>query len=99
MPIASVMELVNSAVDMLFSERYSFYRNVAAVVGATFLLKIAVKELFTLASGFRAFFLAPWGVSRTNLRKYGSWASEPPADDETTVMLLMILKYSYHRSI
>ena len=71
------MELVSGAVDVFFSERYSFYRNVAAVVGATYLLMIAVKGLRALTSGFRAFFLAPWGVGRTNLKKYGRWASEP----------------------
>ena len=67
------MELV---IDV-FSERYCVYRNVAAVVGAAYLLVIAVKALRTLTSGFCAFFLAPWGIGRTNLKKYGSWAGEP----------------------
>ena len=73
----AVMELVNQALALLSSERFILCRNVAAVVGTAYLLKIAVKELCSLTSGFRAFFLAPWGVSRTNLKKYGSWAGEP----------------------
>ena len=70
------MELVNSAVDVFFSERYSFYRNVAAVVGAAYLLKMVASELCSFTSGFCAFFLAPWGIRRTDLKKYGNWAGE-----------------------
>ena len=47
------------------------------MVGSLYLLKVAVGELWTLAGGFRTFFLAPWGISRTNLKKYGQWAGEP----------------------
>ena len=48
----------------------------AAVIGAVYLLRILSRGLWELANAFRAYFLAPWGVSRKNLRKYGSWASE-----------------------
>ena len=55
---------------------YHYYRNVAAVVGVLYLLKVFLRELWTLGGGFCAFFLAPWGISRTNLRKYGEWAGQ-----------------------
>ena len=49
-------------------------RNVAAIFGAGILLKWMLKHVWQLSGGFCAFFLAPWGVSRTNLKKYGPWA-------------------------
>ena len=70
------MDLANQAVDMLFCERFSFVRNVAAFVGTAFLLKMFIGDLLSLLNTFRAFFLAPWGISRLNLKKYGNWASE-----------------------
>ena len=57
-------------------ERFSFCFNVAAVIGAGYLLKILVLTLCSLVSWCRAYILAPRGISRVNLLKYGSWASE-----------------------
>ena len=72
-----VMELANQAAEVLFfSERLSLFRSVAAVIGAAWLLKVVLGELLALLNTFRAYFLAPWGISRMNFRKYGSWASE-----------------------
>ena len=70
------MEIVTQAVDLFFSERFCFYRNIAAVVGAAYVLRVFMNHFCSLASGFNAFFLAPWGITRINLKKYGSWASE-----------------------
>ena len=71
------MELANQAAEVLFfSERLSLFRSVAAVIGAAWLLKVLLGELLALLNTFRAYFLAPWGISRMNLKKYGNWASE-----------------------
>ena len=51
-------------------------RNIAAVVGVLYLSNVALRRLHKLAGGLRAYFLAPLGISRTNLRKYGKWAGE-----------------------
>ena len=51
-------------------------RNAVAVVGLGYLLRAALHEVWTLANGFCAYFLAPQGVGRTDLRKYGSWAGK-----------------------
>ncbi len=53
------------------------FRNVAALVGAGYVLRLAISELYRLAGGFRAYFLAPWGISGVNLKKYGEWAGRP----------------------
>ena len=69
------MEIVTQAVDLFFSERFCFYRNIAAVLGAAYLLYVSINLLSYLASGFNAYILAPCGITRINLKKYGSWAS------------------------
>ena len=69
--------MANQAAEMLFfSERLSLFRSVAAVIGAAWLLKVLLGELLALLNTFRAYFLAPWGISRMNFKKYGNWASE-----------------------
>ena len=45
-----------------------------AVVGVLWLSWWLLKALKALAGDFCAFFLAPWGTSRINIKKYGSWA-------------------------
>ena len=71
------MELTNQAADVLFfSERLSLFRSVAAMIGMVWLLKVVLGELLALLNTFRAYFLAPLGIFRMNLKKYGSWASE-----------------------
>ncbi len=44
------------------------------MLGTFVIGRLILRELCGLLSGFRAFFLAPMGLGRTNLRKYGSWA-------------------------
>ena len=51
-------------------------RNVAAIFGAGVLLKWMLKQVWQLSGGFCAYFLAPWGISQINLKKYGPWAGE-----------------------
>ena len=54
----------------------SIHRNVAAVIGTLILLRFSLRLLSNLCAWIRAYFLAPWGIGRTNLKKYGPWASE-----------------------
>ena len=54
----------------------SILRNVAAVIGTLILLHFSLHLLSNLCTWIRAYFLAPWGIGRTNLKKYGPWASE-----------------------
>jgi len=61
-------------IDLFYSEQFCFYRNVAAVVGSLYLVRLVWSLLWQLLGGFCAFFLAPWGISRINLKKYGPWA-------------------------
>jgi 17beta-estradiol 17-dehydrogenase / very-long-chain 3-oxoacyl-CoA reductase len=49
-------------------------RNVVSVVGVLWLSWLTLRALKALAGDFCAFFLAPLGISRINLKKYGSWA-------------------------
>ena len=66
---------MEQATDFLTSEKFSMYRNVLSVLGAAYLLKVMIGNAWSLAGGFCAHFLAPWGISRIDIRKYGSWAS------------------------
>ena len=54
----------------------SAYRDIAAIVGVAYLSKYAIRSLLSLWSGFRAYYLAPWGIFRTNLKRHGEWAGE-----------------------
>ena len=60
--------------DLILSERFNLYRNFAAVLGTLWLSRFLFTELQSLGSGFLAYFLAPWGIYKTNLKKYGQWA-------------------------
>jgi len=44
------------------------------VVGSLYVVRLVWSHLRQLLGGFRAFFLAPWGIFRINLKKYGPWA-------------------------
>ena len=56
---------------------FSYCRSAAAVLGALFLGRFALRELCTILSGFRAFFLAPLGLGGgANLCKHGNWAGK-----------------------
>lgn len=81
------MELADQAAEpaevLFFSECFSLFRNVAAVIGAVWLLnvvqgRVLVKllALKTLLNTLLAYFLAPWYISRMNLKKYSNWAGE-----------------------
>ncbi len=54
----------------------STHRNVAAVVGSLVLLRFTLRFLCNACSWLRAYFLAPLGLGRTNLKKYGPWAGK-----------------------
>jgi 17beta-estradiol 17-dehydrogenase / very-long-chain 3-oxoacyl-CoA reductase len=47
---------------------------VVGVVGVLWLSWLTLRVLKALAGDFYAFLLAPLGISRINLKKYGSWA-------------------------
>ena len=61
----------------MVSNWYILTRNAAAVVGIVWLSWVSLKILKFFVEGFHAFVLAPWGILRTNLKKYGQWAGEP----------------------
>lgn len=63
-------------VDLLTSEKFSVYRNILSVLGAAYVLNVLLRTILSLSGDFCAYFLAPCGISRINLRKYGSWASK-----------------------
>ena len=44
------------------------------MVGAGYVIQTVLREVCTLASGTAAYVLAPRGICRLNLRKYGQWA-------------------------
>jgi hypothetical protein len=52
----------------------TLYRNIAAVVGVCWFACLVWRQLKVVAGWFRAYFLAPWGIARINLKKYGPWA-------------------------
>ena len=60
--------------DLFTSERFCVYRNIAAVVGTAFLLERLLAFLSVACGLLRAYFFAPWGIMRTDLKKFGSWA-------------------------
>lgn len=63
----------------LFEWRVLFilhFRTVAAVVGALYLLRKILGTLCFLVPFIKAYYLAPWGIFRTDLRKYGPWAGK-----------------------
>ena len=68
--------VVERVVEFLTAEKFSVYRNIVSVLGAAYVLKVFISTFWSLSGGFCAYFLAPWGISRINLRKYGSWASK-----------------------
>lgn len=60
--------------DIVMSERLCTFRIVAGVVGTLYLLKTALQTLTALRPFVTAYFLAPLGIFRTDLKKYGKWA-------------------------
>ena len=55
---------------------YSILRTVAAVIGCLVLLRFSLRFLSNACKWLHAYFLAPWGMGRTDLKRYGPWASE-----------------------
>ena len=51
-------------------------RTVAAVIGCLALLRFSLRFLSNACKWLRAYFLAPWGIGRTDLKRYGPWAGE-----------------------
>ena len=51
-------------------------RTVATGVGLLFLLRLAINVVSFLCPFVKAYCLAPWGIFRPNLKKYGSWAGK-----------------------
>ena len=47
------------------------------MVGVLWLSWLSFKIVRYFVEQFHAFVLAPWGILRTNLKKYGEWAGEP----------------------
>ncbi len=66
------------------------HRNVAAVVGSLVLLRFTLRFLCNACSWLRAYFLAPLGLGRTNLKKYGPWAGEWNNLSSITVLVDMM---------
>ncbi len=59
-----------------FLRLVTVYRNILCVLGAAFVFKKLFNSVWSAVGDINAYFLAPWGITRINLRKYGSWASE-----------------------
>ena len=51
-----------------------YHRNALALLGAGYLLKRVLQEAYILANGIHAYFIAPRGLARQDLKKYGQWA-------------------------
>jgi 17beta-estradiol 17-dehydrogenase / very-long-chain 3-oxoacyl-CoA reductase len=68
------MDMASQLWELLMSERFFLLRAVATGVGALYLLKNVLVALFLLCPFLKAYFLAPYGIFRVNLKKYGSWA-------------------------
>ena len=78
MDSVSYLEFLKILVDIITCMDCS--SNLVALVGAGVLAKVLVVKAWNLTSGFRAYFLAPWGIWRTDLKKYGEWAGEEQRD-------------------
>ena len=50
--------------------------NLVSIVGAGYLAKVLIGTAWRLASDFHAYFLAPMGIWRIDLKKYGEWAGK-----------------------
>lgn len=51
-----------------------YYRNALALLGAGYLLKRVFQEACIVANAVHAYVMAPRGLARLNLKKYGQWA-------------------------
>ena len=71
-------------------------RNIAAVVGTLYLLRKIISLMRTLWGIEKAYFLAPWGIFRTNLKKYGPWAGECGTSSVTVACLVNHISTRMH---
>ena len=60
--------------NIFFSDRFCIYRNVVAAIGTVYILYCVCRMICTLFGNFRAYVLAPCGISTLDLTKYGSWS-------------------------
>ena len=65
-----------AALELFYSDRFCVYRNIIALIGIAWVARCTLKTLLSLCRVLRTYYLAPWGISRVNLRKHGEWASE-----------------------
>ena len=61
---------------LLFYDFLCFFRAVATGVGVVYLLKTVCSTLCFLCPFIKAYVLAPLGIFRPNLKKYGPWAGK-----------------------
>ena len=71
------------------------FRDIASVVGVLWLSWLTLRVLKALAGDFCAFFLAPLGISRIILKKYGSWAGTY-ADSAVNISSFVISQFHIH---
>ncbi len=64
-----------------------------AVLGALYALRATMRLLWGLGGGLCAFILAPLGLSRINLKKYGSWAGKSVVVVVRVMLLVCIPVY------
>ena len=64
-------------------------------MGTLYLLRKIISLILTLWGIEKAYFLAPWGIFRTNLKKYGPWAGEFDTESSVTVASLVNHNYVY----
>ena len=81
-----------------FTMYNSIHRNVAAVIGTLILLRFSLHLISNLCTWIRAYFLAPWGIGRTNLKKYGPWASEVLSSSNLYCKKLQLEYYNTYKS-
>jgi 17beta-estradiol 17-dehydrogenase / very-long-chain 3-oxoacyl-CoA reductase len=68
------MEFATQAWDLFMSDCLYPFRAVATGVGVVYLLKTVCSTLCFLCPFIKAYVLAPLGIFRPNLKKYGPWA-------------------------
>ena len=67
---------MSDAILRFVSQDFSFYRNVAAVIGGLWLLRVFFTHVRLKINNFRAFILPKLGIYKVDVTAYGSWASK-----------------------
>lgn len=68
------MEFAAQFWEMFLSDECCVFRTVATVVGLLYLLKLTISVVSFLCPFIKSYILAPCGLFRLDLKKYGSWA-------------------------